>query len=334
MKINVMHSTWGSHKGLAHCLAEALAKRGYEVDVFVKDWHKFKSMKGDIIFIGGEPKILSFMNACQLYNRSALYWIDFFVFANFVGYKTQERDYRELGGKLVACSNTERAHLEKKEITVDGVIPRCVPDELFNRNWSGSKKEVLSIGFSDYRRENKIWKWLKPPSELNSVTRKGHELLVEFAENNPNWMVKLITDTKQLRRAITIPTLSNLEIIEAGSLSVDEKNEAIANTGVFCLPTRLDSCPIVLMEAEAMGVPSCYTALPPLVEMGGGIEIPVRNTYWYPSKVPLAIIDYKDVEQAIQKTYTFNDSVSEFGKRNAEKFKASVVAGKLLEVLR
>ncbi|MCK4329274.1 hypothetical protein KAX02_05475 [candidate division WOR-3 bacterium] len=333
MKITVMHSKWGSHKLLAHDLAAALIKRGYEVDVFSKDWHRVKSIDGSFIFISGEHETIGFTNVCQLYKKSALYWIDFFVFAKFIGYKIQERDYRKLGGKLVTCTNTERMHLEKKKITVDGVIPRCIPDEIFNHNWSGTKKEVLSIGFSDYRRENKWWMSFHPPKELDSVTRKGHELLIEFADNNPDWNVKLITGTAELSKAITIPTLSNLDIIEAGSLSVEEKNKTIANTGVFCLPTRLDSCPIVLMEAEAMGVPSCYTALPPLIEMGGGIEIPVKETFWYPSRVPLAIIDYKEVETAIAKTHALGEAISVSGKQNAEKFKASVVAGRLLEVI-
>lgn len=322
---------------IAGWLADAFIRKGHEVMVYARDWHKFKSIEGEIIFIGGEPRLLSYLNACRLYHRKALYWIDFFVFSRFAGYKIQEKEYRELGGRLVCCSNTERKHLEEAGITVDAVIPRCVSDDAFSYDWRGMKegvkKEVLSIGFTDYRRDNRIYCSINPPKELDNVTRKGHELLVEFASNNPDWSVKLVTNTRELHKAISIPELNNLELIEAGTLTQEQKYELIASTGVFCLPTRLDSNPLVVMEAQAIGTPTCYTALPPLVEMGGGFEIPVRSIYWYPSGLYLAVIDYGELERVIEKTYVFADVISRFGRMNAEKFKASVVAEKLLEVL-
>jgi len=345
MRINIMHSKWGSHAMIAEWLADAFMKKGHEVTVYARDWHKFKTVEGEIIFIGGEPRLLSYLNACRLYHRKALYWIDFFVFRSFMGYKIQEKEYRALGGKLVCCSNTEREYLEEAGITVDAVIPRCVSDDAFNYKWIGLedddwtgekkevKKEVLSIGFTDYRRDNRIYCSINPPKELDNVTRKGHELLVEFASNNPDWNVKLVTSTKELRKAIEIPELSNLELIEAGTLTQEQKYELIANTGVFCLPTRLDSNPLVVMEAQAIGTPTCYTALPPLIEMGGGFEIPVREIYWYPSGLYLAVIEYGELEKVIEKTRIFAEAIGGFGRMNARKYKASVVADKLLEVL-
>ena len=47
----------------------------------------------------------------------------------------------------------------------------------------------------------------------------------------------------------------------------------------------------------------------------------------------LAVIEYGDLEKTIEKTRIFAEAIGGFGRMNARKYKASVVADKLLEVL-
>ena len=46
-----------------------------------------------------------------------------------------------------------------------------------------------------------------------------------------------------------------------------------------------------------------------------------------------AIIRYEEVEKAIYKTYEHAEAVSEYGRENAKRFKASVVAKALVELI-
>ena len=163
----------------------------------------------------------------------------------------------------------------------------------------------------------------------------GKELgkVIKFAEENPDWDVVLVTEVKALEKACSIPEADNLTVMNAGDFSEEEKIEMFVDAGVFCFPTRQDSQGLVLCEAQAMGVPTCYTGLPQQQEVGGGVEIPYKSIETFPDGMRLAIIDYKDVEASIYKTYEHAEFISEYGRENAKRFRASVVAKALVELL-
>lgn len=82
-----------------------------------------------------------------------------------------------------------------------------------------------------------------------------------------------------------------------------------------------------------MGVPTCFTGLVQQKDIGGGIEIPYRDTVKFPGGVILALIDYKEVEKAIFETYARSEELSQRGKENAKRFKTSVIVDRLLKVM-
>ena len=69
------------------------------------------------------------------------------------------------------------------------------------------------------------------------------------------------------------------------------------------------------------------------MEVGGGIEIPYRKVVEFPDRFRLAIIDYEEVRDAIFRTHTLGDQLSKYGRENAQRFRASVIAKQLVEVL-
>jgi len=333
MKIKVLSLKFYSFLRQQERLIEALNELGHEATGEVYAPGIIKKIDEPIIFITEEQGIDSFVRLCGMHHKKGLAWIDFFVTKRFSAVKMWQDRFRRWGGKIVPIGNFEKEHLEMAKIQTDGVIPRCIPDNLFDYHWRGEKKRVLGWGFAHYMKEYNWYKHFGAPIELKDVTRKGHEFLVKFAENNPDWEVCLVTEREALEKAIKIPELSNLEIHEAGGFTEEEQREFFLNAGLFCFPTRQDSQGLVISEAQAMGVPTCYTRAPQQLEVGGGLEIPYKEIVKFPDHFRLAIIDYKDVEEAIYKTYSLSSYLSEHGRENAKRFRASVIAKQLVEVL-
>ena len=333
MRIKVWSLNFYSFLKLQEWIVDALNNMGHEASGGV--YHRSAVRKTDepMIFITEENMIDNFVRLCDMFKKKGLAWIDFFVYRKFAGVKMWQDGFRANGGKIVPIGEFEKGYLEKGGVIVDAKIPRPISDDTFKWTWKGSKKRVLSWGFAHRMKEYQWYKHFGCPIELKNVTRKGHELLVEFAEDNPDWEVCLVTQRKALESAISIPKLSNLEIIEAGNIPESEKWDMMANAGVFCFPTRQDSQGTTQIEAEAIGVPTCYTALSQQVEVGGGIEIPYRKVVEFPDRFRLAIIDYEEVRDAIFRTHALGDQLSKYGRENAQRFRASVIAKQLVEVL-
>jgi len=333
MKIKVLSLGFYSFIKQKERLIKALNDLGHEATGGVYAPGIIRSIDEPMIFISEEQGIDSFVRLCGYNHKKGLVWIDFFVTKGFHAAKMWQDTFRRWGGKIVPIGEFEKEHLELAKVKTDGIIPRCIPDNLFDYHWNGVKKRVLGWGFAHYMKEYNWYKHFGAPIELKDVTRKGHEFLVQFAEKNPDWEVCLVTERKALEKAIKIPELSNLEIHEAGGFTEEEQRDFFINAGLFCFPTRQDSQGLVLSEAQAMGVPTCYTRAPQQLEIGGGVEIPYKEIVKFPDRFRLAIIDYKDVEEAIYKTYSLSEHLSEQGIGNAQRYRASVVAKQLVEVL-
>lgn len=333
MKIKVLSLGFYSFIKQQERLIEALNALGHEAtgDAYIPSI--IKKIDEPMVFVSEEQGIDSFVRLCGYHHKKGLVWIDFFVTKGFHAVKMWQDTFRRWGGKIVPIGEFEKEHLEMVKVKTDGIIPRCIPDNLFEYHWKGAKKRVLGVGFAHFMKEYNWYKKFGAPIELKDVTRKGHEFLVQFAEKNPDWEVCLLTERKALEKAIKIPELSNLEIHETGGFTEEEYREFFLNAGLFCFPTRCDSQGLVLSEAQAMGVPTCYTRAPQQLEIGGGVEIPYKKIVKFPDKFRLAIIDYKDVEEAIYKTYALSSHLSERGIENAQRYRASVVAKQLVEVL-
>ena len=332
-KISILSLNFYSFLKQQEWIAKALSDMGYEVFCDLYHPAKLKWVQPPIIFITEERGIDSFVRLCAMQRKKGIAWIDFFVTRRFHGLKWWQHKFRSHGGRIVPIGEFERMWLESQGVITDAKIPRCIPDELFRHRWKGRKRKVLSWGFAHYMEEYERWKHLGVSEELKNVTRKGHELLVKFAVENPEWEVMLVTEVKALEKACSIPQADNLTVVDAGNFTEEEKIEMFVDAGVFCFPTRQDSQGLVLCEAQAMGVPTCYTRLPQQLEVGGGVEIPYKSIETFPDGMRLAIIDYKDVEASIYKTYEHAEFISEYGRENAKRFRASVVAKALVELL-
>lgn len=332
-KISILSQKFYSFLKVQEWIAKALSDMGYEVVCDIYHPAKLKWVDAPIIFITGEGGLASFVRLCAMQRKKGIAWIDFFVTKKFTGVRAWQNKFRACGGRIVPIGEFERKWLESQGIITDAKIPRCIPDELFKHKWKGKKRKVLSWGFANLMKEYKWWKHLGVSEELKNVTRKGHELLVKFAEENPEWEVMLVTEVEALKKVCSIPEADNLTVVDAGNFTEEEKIEIFVDAGVFCFPTRQDSQGLVLCEAQAMGVPTCYTGLPQQQEVGGGVEIPYERVEEFPDGMRLAIIRYEEVEKAIYKTYEHAEAVSEYGRENAKRFKASVVAKALVELI-
>jgi len=333
MKIKVLSLGFYSFLKQQERIIDALNDLGHEASGAIYKPAIIKTIDEPMILITEENAIDSFVRLCGQQHKKGLAWIDYFVTKEFAAVKMWQDRFRRWGGKIVPIGEFEKEHLEIKGVKTDAKIPRCIPDSLFDYHWRGEKRRVLGWGFAHFMKE---YNWYKPfgaPIELKDVTRKGHEYLVQFAQNHPDWEVCLVTERKALEKAIEIPELSNLEMHESGGFSNEEQIEFFLNAGLFCFPTRCDSQGVVLNEAQAMGVPTCYTRTPQQLEIGGGFEIPYKWIEKFPDRFRLAVMDYKDVEESILKTYALSEHLSEYGRENAKRFRASVVAKQLLEVL-
>jgi len=333
MKITLLSCNFYSFLKVQEWTAKALSDMGYEVVCDIYHPAKMRKVEAPIIFITEEAMLPSFVRLCALQRKKGIAWIDFFVTKNFTGVRVWQHKFRSHGGRIVPIGEFERVWLESQGIITDAKIPRCVSDELFKHKWKGKKKKVLSWGFANLMKEYQWWKHLGASEELKNVTRKGHELLVKFAEENPDWDVVLVTEVEVLKKICSEPQADNLTMLNAGDFSEEEKIEMFVDAGVFCFPTRQDSQGLVLCEAQAMGVPTCYTRLPQQLEVGGGVEIPYKSIETFPDGMRLAIIDYKDVEASIYKTYEHAELISEYGRENAKRFRASVVAKALADLI-
>jgi glycosyltransferase involved in cell wall biosynthesis len=244
-----------------------------------------------------------------------------------------QRDFKKYGGKFICTTSVEHDRLTASGVVVDAVIPRCIPDSVFEYIWSGTDKSVIAIGNPDVRKESKIFSWASVPKELENCSRKGHEYLVRFAQNNPDWKVTLVSHVGQLKRLCQRVDFANLTIYETESLEENELYTLMANTGVFCHPARIEPFGMVIVEAQAIGIPTCYTDLVQQKDIGCGIPIPTTDIVMFPSGISLAMIDYREVEKAIFTAHNVGDTMSPVLRSNAERFKTSVVVEQLMKVI-
>lgn len=331
-KITILYRKWYSFHKLASWIAEYLTDKGFDVPIKEFSVGSLKSSYDPFLFITGGGVDSQFMRLCDAYQKKGAIWIDVFFHTKHSGFVAFQKGFRHRGGRLICTSDYDRHKLEANNVVVDAVIPRCIPDRTFDYTWQGKKKTLITVGVPDLRKEAAIFKWSHPPDELKKASRKGHEYLVKFAENNPDWIVTLVSRREQLKKICGNINLSNLNILESGSLSEYDLYTMIANSGVYAHPCRYEPFGLGIVEAQAIGVPTCFTALPQQTEIGGGIMIPFKENYRFPSGISLAIIDYVEVEKAIYKCYDMADSVSAMCRENAQKFRVSNIVKKLIEV--
>lgn len=333
MRIKILYPEWYSLKKLAGWVAEEFKRKGYEVIVETNGVNAVKRANEVMLLITGGLQESKFMRLCGQYNKVGHFWVDILQDRSPIQYKAFQGGMRRNGGKFISTTQIERKRLEAGGVIVDAVIPRCIPDVAFDYQWNGKNKTVMTIGNPDFRSEASVFRWADIPVELKKATRKGHEYLVKFAENNPDWKVCLVSHKGQLEKIQDVSEISNLEILETGTLAEKDLYTLLSNTGVYCHPARIEPFGMAIVEAEAMGVPTCFTGLVQQKDIGGGIEIPYRDTVKFPGGVILALIDYKEVEKAIFETYARSEELSQRGKENAKRFKTSVIVDRLLKVM-
>ncbi|GAI70449.1 unnamed protein product, partial [marine sediment metagenome] len=155
-------------------------RRGYEVIVETNSINAVKRANEVMLLITGGLQESRFMRLCGMYNKTGHFWVDILQDKSPIKYKAFQGGMRRNGGKFISTTQIERKRLEAGGVIVDAVIPRCIPDRVFDYQWDGKKRTVMSIGNPDFRREAVVFKWADIPEELKKATRKGHEYLVKF----------------------------------------------------------------------------------------------------------------------------------------------------------
>jgi len=331
--IRIIYPDWYSLKKLALYVADEFKRIGFCVSTMKYNVNAVKYAQEPILHITGGLKEYPFMRLCSTYHKKGALWVDILEDKPPIGYLNYQRRFRENGGKFICTTKLEHDRLTDHGLIVDAVVPRCVPDKVFDYNWQGTKQSVISVGNPDVRKEAILFKWANLPVEFKKASRKGHEYLVKFAEKNPDWHVRLISHLDQLKKICDKVDFPNLEIVETGTLTDEQVYSYMANSGVYCHPCRVEPFGLVIAEAEAIGVPTCYTNLPQQGDIGGGVLIPFIENYRFLSGVTLATIDYEEVEKAIFKTYAMSNELSPICRQNAQRFRVSVIVQKLKEVI-
>jgi len=332
-RIKILYPDWYSLKKLALCVSDGFRNIGFDV---INDRYTVNAVKcaqEPLLYITGGLKEYQFMRVCAMYHKRGALWVDILEDKPPIGYVNYQHRFRENGGKFICTTKLEHDRLTCRGLIVDAVVPRCVPDKVFDYNWHGEKRSVISVGNPDVRKEAILFKWANLPAEFKRASRKGHEYLVKFAEKNPDWHVTLISHLDQLKKICDKVDFPNLEIVETGTLTDEQVYSYMANSGLYCHPCRVEPFGLVIVEAEAIGLPTCYTNLPQQGDIGAGVLIPFIENYRFLSGVTLATIDYNEVEKAIFKTYAMSNELSPICRQNAQRFKVSVIVKKLQEVI-
>lgn len=332
-KIKILFPEWYSLQKLAEWVSDEFRVKGFDVIIERFTPNAVKHAQEPLLLITGGLKQYSFMRLCDFYNKKGTIWVDILEDKKPVGYATFQRGFRNKGGKFICTTTLEKDRLESGGVIIDAVIPRCVQDKVFDYMWQGKKKTVISVGNPDVRKEAIVFKWAHLPDEFKRASRKGHEYLVKFAVNNPDWKVNLVSHRDQLKKICDSIELSNLNILETGTVIEHDLFTAMANSGVYAHPCRVEPFGMVIVEAQAIGVPTCFTDLPQQNDIGGGIQIPFIDNYRFPSGVTLATIDYNEVEKGIYKTYAMAEELSKLGRDNAQRFRVSNIVNRLMEVM-